>query len=142
VEINRRIVDGVAILDLSGRVTLGEHCELINETVGQLLDEGDRSFVLNLSGVSYVDSAGLGEIVHAHSVVVRRGGTFNLEGTSERLQSLFGVTRLFRLFESDHPYDFPGPFGRHPPARWKTVAGAMGVTFLVTAMLIMGRCGA
>jgi len=106
-DIETRVVDGVAIVELSGKVIFGADLELLPETIKKLLDQGHRTITLKLDGVAYVDSAGLGEIVRAYTTVNAAGGVLTLEGVSDRLQEEFGLRKLARLFESMHTIQDP-----------------------------------
>lgn len=87
-EIRKRIVSGLATIDISGdtRSVVGEE---LQETISELLDQGHLEIVVNLEHVSFLDSAGLGEIVHAYSTVSRRGGKLRVEGLNQQLQDQF-----------------------------------------------------
>ena len=94
-----RQVGAVTIVDLNGRVTLGDATGLLRETV-QKVAEQNSSILLNLAGVSYMDSAGLGEMVGAHASVTNRGGKIKLLHVQKRLHDLLQITRLYTLFET------------------------------------------
>ena len=89
---------GVTIIDLNGRLTLGDAAELLRGTVVKAAENNPR-IILNLAGVSYMDSAGLAEMVSAHASVVRRNGTIRLLKVQERLRDLLRMTRLNTLFD-------------------------------------------
>ena len=72
-EIAERKVSDVTILDLSGKMTLGEGDEMLKQAINNLLAAGNKKLVLNLEGVPYIDSAGLGEVVRTHTTVSRQG---------------------------------------------------------------------
>jgi anti-sigma B factor antagonist len=93
-----RQVGAVTIIDLNGRVTLGDATGLLRETVKSA--EGSSAILLNLAGVSYMDSAGLGEMVGAHASVRNRGGQIKLLNVQKRLHDLLQITRLYTLFET------------------------------------------
>lgn len=90
--------DGVAILDLSGRFTLGEGSALLRSTVKDLVDAGRKKILLNLADVSYIDSSGLAEMAGAFVTVSNLGGQLKLLNPQARLKDLLQVTRLFTLF--------------------------------------------
>ena len=94
-----RQLGAVTVIDLNGRVTLGDATGLLRETV-QKAAEGSSAILLNLAGVSYMDSAGLGEMVGAHASVTNRGGTVKLLHVQKRLHDLLQITRLYTLFET------------------------------------------
>jgi len=85
----------VAIVDLSGRLTLGDGCGTIRDTVRDLVNAGDRNILLNLNEVTYVDSAGLGEMASAYTTVSNMGGKLRLLNTQARVNTLLQVTKLY-----------------------------------------------
>jgi anti-sigma B factor antagonist len=92
-EIDERVVDGVTILDLKGRMTLAE-VELLKKKIDSLLQQGKKQIELNLDGVPYIDSAGLGEIVRIYTTVRRQGDTLKLLNLTKRIQDLLVITKL------------------------------------------------
>lgn len=97
--VSTRSVGKVTILDLDGRITLGTATESLREAVRGAA-AGSRCIILNLANVSYMDSAGLGEMVGAHTHVMNRNGTIKLLHVQKRLQDLLQLTRLYTLFEA------------------------------------------
>ena len=97
--IKTRETDGVAILELSGRVTLGEATGKVREAVRNTVGKGHRKVILNLKGVSYMDSAGLGEVIGAYTTMKNHNGDMKLVGVAGRALDLLQVTRLTTLFE-------------------------------------------
>ena len=95
-----RTVDGVTILDVTGQVTLNDGADQIREKVKAVLAEGKRRVLMNLSQVSYMDSAGLGELVQAYSTVSKQGGALKLVSPTKRLKDLLVITKLATVFES------------------------------------------
>lgn len=96
--------DGVTIIDLEGRVTLGDATGLLRETITREA-ASSRNIILNLAGVSYMDSAGLGEMASAHNRVTRSQGRIVLLSPQKRLQELLHITRLstlFATFDDEH----------------------------------------
>ena len=93
-QIDERVVDGVTVLDLKGRMTLGEGDELLKDKIDSLLQQGKKQIVLNLEGVPYIDSAGLGEIVRTYTTVSRQGGKLKLLNLTKRIQDLLATTKL------------------------------------------------
>ena len=93
-QIDERVVDGVTILDLKGSMTLGKGDELLKDKIDSLLQQGKKEILLNLEGVLYVDSAGLGEIVRAYVTVSRQGGKLKLTNLPKRTYDLLGITKL------------------------------------------------
>jgi anti-sigma B factor antagonist len=93
-----RHVDGVAIIDLSGRITLGEGSGIVRNTIKDLVDAGERQILVNLREVSYIDSAGLGELVGAYTTVRNKGGDVKLMNTQSKVDSLLAITKLYTVF--------------------------------------------
>jgi anti-sigma B factor antagonist len=90
----------VVVLDLKGKVTLGQGDELLKDKVNSLVNQGHRKIVLNLAGVPYVDSAGLGEIVRTYTTVSRQGGSMKLLNLTKRITDLLAITKLLTVFET------------------------------------------
>jgi len=99
-QIAERLVGDVMILDISGKMTLGEGDELLRDKVNSLLHQGHKKLVLNLEGVPYIDSAGLGEIVRTYTSVSRQGGKLKLLNLTKRIQDLLSITKLLTVFET------------------------------------------
>jgi anti-sigma B factor antagonist len=99
-QIDERVVGGVTILDLKGKMTLGEGDELLKERINALVSQGHQKLVLNLEGVPYIDSAGLGEIVRTYTTVSRQGGKLKLLNLTKRIQDLLAITKLLTVFET------------------------------------------
>jgi anti-sigma B factor antagonist len=92
-------VDGIAVVDVSGRITLGEETKLLRETVQRLLGGGEKEILLNLAEVSFIDSAGLGELVSAFMSVRNRGGDLKLLQLTRRVHDLLQITKLYTVFD-------------------------------------------
>jgi anti-sigma B factor antagonist len=88
------------VLDLKGRVTLGEGDELLKDKVNSLINQGQKKLVLNLAEVPYIDSAGLGEIVRTYTTVSRQGGSLKLLSLTKRITDLLSITKLLTVFET------------------------------------------
>jgi anti-sigma B factor antagonist len=99
-KIEERAVDGVTILDLQGKMLIGEGDELLREKINNLVENGTQKIVLNLEDVPYVDSAGLGEIVRCYTTVSRKGGTLKLLNLTKRIKDLLSITKLLTVFET------------------------------------------
>lgn len=99
-QIEERIVDGITILDLKGKMTLGEGDELLKDKINSLMNQGRGKILLNLEGVPYIDSAGLGEIVRTYTTVSRQGGTMKLVNLTKRITDLLAITKLLTVFET------------------------------------------
>jgi anti-sigma B factor antagonist len=94
-----RQVNGATVIDISGRITLGEGNVLLREVVRELMDKGDRHIVLNLAEVQYMDSSGLGELVKTHTTVRNKGGQLRLVNLNNRVNDLLQLTRLSAVFD-------------------------------------------
>ena len=99
-EIDERPTGEVIILDLKGKLTIGEGDELLKGKVNSLVQQGHRKLLLNLKGVPYADSAGLGEIVHTYTTVNRQGGKLKLLHLTKRIEDLLSITKLLTVFET------------------------------------------
>lgn len=99
-EITERSVGGVTVLDLNGKIQLGEGDDVLRHTVRSLIAGGTRKLVLNLADVPYVDSAGLGELVRCHTRMVQAGGGVKLLNLTSRMQDLLSITKLVTVFET------------------------------------------
>jgi anti-sigma B factor antagonist len=99
-QISERTTGDVVILDVKGRITLGDGDELLKDKVNQLVGQGKKKIVLNLADVPYVDSAGLGEIVRTYTTVSRQGGSLKLLNLTKRISDLLAITKLLTVFET------------------------------------------
>jgi anti-sigma B factor antagonist len=99
-DIVERTVNDVTVLDLKGKMTLGEGDELLKDKINSLLTNGKKKLVLNLEGVPYIDSAGLGEIVRTFTTVSRQGGKLKLLNLTKRIEDLLSITKLLTVFET------------------------------------------
>jgi anti-sigma B factor antagonist len=99
-EIAERAVSDITVLDLKGKMTLGEGDELLKDKINSLLAAGKKKLVLNLEGVPYIDSAGLGEIVRTFTTVSRQGGSLKLLNLTKRIEDLLSITKLLTVFET------------------------------------------
>lgn len=99
-EIEERSSGDVTILDVKGRMTLGEGDLLLKDKINSLLLQGQRKLLLNLEGIPYMDSAGLGEIVRTFTTVSRQGGSLKLLNLTKRIQDLLAITKLLTVFET------------------------------------------
>jgi anti-sigma B factor antagonist len=98
--IEERAVGDIVILDLKGKVTLGEGDELLKDKVNSLVNQGHRKIILNLGDVPYIDSAGLGEVVRTYTTVSRQGGSLKLLNLTKRITDLLSITKLLTVFET------------------------------------------
>lgn len=94
-----REYSGIRIVDLSGRISLGEGSALLRKTVRDLLDEGHTKIILNLGDVNYIDSSGIGELVSGFTAVRNRGGELKLLNLTKKVNDLLQLTKLFTVFD-------------------------------------------
>jgi len=94
-----REVGPVTIVDLGGRIVLGDGSALLRKTVRQLLDENRTRILLNLGDVDYIDSSAIGELVSAYTTVRNRGGELKLLNLTKKVKDLLQITKLFTVFD-------------------------------------------
>ena len=99
-QITERTVGDVMVLDVKGKITLGEGDEMLKDKVNSLVNQGQRKIVLNLADVPYLDSAGLGEVVRAYTTVSRQGGSLKLLNLTKRITDLLSITKLLTVFDT------------------------------------------
>jgi anti-sigma B factor antagonist len=99
-KIVERSVNDVTILDLHGKILIGEGDDALREAVTKLVDGGKTKILLNLADVPYVDSAGLGEIVRCYTTVSRKNGKLKLVNLTKKIQDLLAITKLLTVFET------------------------------------------
>jgi len=97
--ISNRQVDGVGVVELSGRIVLGEESNAMREQIKGMLAAGQKKIVLNLADVSYIDSAGLGALVAAHHSARTQGASLKLAHLGQKFQEILQVTKLLTVFE-------------------------------------------
>ena len=93
-----RRVGNVTIVDLNGRITLGENTGILRDELRTLMSQGDKNIVLNMKDVGYVDSAGLGELVGAYTTATNQGGSVKLLHLQSKMKDLMQVTKLHTIF--------------------------------------------
>ena len=98
-KINSREIDGAVILDLNGRLVLGEDTILMREQVRALISKGQKKILLNLQAVPYIDSSGLGELVSAFIAARKEGGDLKLLNLTQKVHGLLQITKLYTVFE-------------------------------------------
>ncbi len=99
IKVSTRQVDGIVILDLSGRITLGEGSVTVRDAIRDLLNKGEKYILLNLGDVSYMDSSGLGELVSAYTSVKNAGGELKLLNLTKKVKDLLQITKLYTVFD-------------------------------------------
>jgi len=99
VKINKREANGITVVDLSGRLTLGDASAQLRDTLRGLIDSGNNKIILNLGDVAYIDSSGLGELVSGFTTVKNSGGELKLANLTQKVNDLLTVTKLYTVFE-------------------------------------------
>jgi len=99
IQVTNRQVGDVTVVDVAGRITLGEGASALRENIRDLVAKGNKKILLNLSDVSYIDSSGIGELVSAFTTVTNQGGTLKLLGLTKRVKDLLQITKLYTVFE-------------------------------------------
>jgi anti-sigma B factor antagonist len=94
-----RQVGGVTIVDISGRIVLGEESHALRDLVCDLLNRGQKNILLNLGDVNYIDSSGLGDLVSAFARVRKQGGELKLLNLTNKVHDLMQITRLYTVFD-------------------------------------------
>ena len=94
-----RQVDSVTVVDLSGRITLGEGCSQLRELIRDLLAKGHKNILLNLGEVTYIDSSGIGELVSGFTAVSNQGGHLKLLNLTKKVHDLLQITKLLTVFD-------------------------------------------
>ena len=94
-----RQVNGVTVVDMSGRITLGEGSVILRDTIRDLLGKGQKKILLNLGDVTYIDSSGIGELVSAFTAVRREGGELKLLNLTKKVHDLLQITKLYTVFD-------------------------------------------
>ena len=94
-----RQVEGVAVVDMSGRITLGEGSVVLRDTIRDLIGKGSKKILLNLGDVTYIDSSGIGELVSAFTAVRREGGELKLLNLTKKVHDLLQITKLYTVFD-------------------------------------------
>ena len=98
-KISVRQLDGITIVDCSGRITLGEGSVTLRDTVRELLAKGQKKILLNLADVNYIDSSGIGELVSAYTTVRNQGGDLKLLKLTKKVHDLLQITKLYTVFD-------------------------------------------
>jgi anti-sigma B factor antagonist len=98
-EISERCVGDVVVLEMQGKITIGEGSVQLREAVSRMRDNGRNKIILNLGGVSYVDSSGIGELVSSHTTTKNAGGRLKLLNPTKKIKDLLMITKLLTVFE-------------------------------------------
>lgn len=99
-KIDKRHIGDITILDLQGRLTIGDGAEILRDTVASIVFQGEKKVVLNLAGVPYMDSGGLGELVRCSLTVKREQGQVKLINLTSKITDLLTITRLLTIFDT------------------------------------------
>lgn len=94
-----RHVDSVTVVDISGRITLGDDLSELRQLIRGLLSQGQKSILLNLEDVTYIDSSGIGELVSAFTTASNQGGQLKLLHLTKRVHDLLQITKLLTVFD-------------------------------------------
>jgi len=89
----------VIVIDVSGRITLGEGCAQLRELIRDQLSKGNKQILLNLADVTYIDSSGIGELVSAYTAVSNQGGQLKLLNLTKKVHDLLQITKLYTVFD-------------------------------------------
>lgn len=96
---SNRQINGVTVVDMSGRITLGEGSVILRDTIKDLLGKGQKKILLNLGDVTYIDSSGIGELVSAFTSVRNQGGELKLLNLTKKVHDLLQITKLYTVFD-------------------------------------------
>jgi len=99
-DVNERQAGDVTILDLSGEVRIGDSSVALRDSIRNLADQGKKKVLLNLGGVKYIDSSGIGELIANYTTVKRGGGQLKLLNLTDRVQNLLVITKLLTVFDA------------------------------------------
>ena len=99
-DVRERQAGDVTILDLSGEVRIGDSSVALRESIRNLADTGKKKVLLNLAGVKYIDSTGIGELIASYATVTRQSGQLKLLNLTDRIQNLLVITKLLTVFDS------------------------------------------
>ena len=99
-DLKERQAGDVTILDLSGEVRIGDSSVALRNSVRNLADQGKTKVLLNLAGVKYIDSSGIGELIANYTTISRQGGQLKLLNLTDRIQNLLVITKLLTVFDS------------------------------------------
>jgi anti-sigma B factor antagonist len=99
VKLNTRQIGDVTVVDVSGRITLGEGSSALRDLLRDLIAKGNKKILLNLGEVTYIDSSGIGELVSGFTTISNQGGTLKLLNLTRRVQDLLQITKLYTVFD-------------------------------------------
>lgn len=99
IKLNTRQVGDVTVVDVAGRITLGEGSSAMRDSLRELVGKGQKKILLNLAEVSYIDSSGIGELVSGFTTVTNQGGQLKLLNLTKRVKDLLQITKLYTVFD-------------------------------------------
>jgi len=99
VKLSTRQIGDVSVVDVAGRITLGEGSSALRDSVREMVGKGQKKILLNLGEVSYIDSSGIGELVSAFTTVTNGGGQLKLLNLTKRVKDLLQITKLYTVFD-------------------------------------------
>jgi len=99
VKLNTRQVGDVSVVDVAGRITLGEGSSALRDLLREMVGKGQKQILLNLGDVSYIDSSGIGELVSGFTTVTNSGGNLKLLNLNKRVKDLLQITKLYTVFD-------------------------------------------
>ena len=99
-KISERQEGDVTVLDMDGRITIGEGSVALRSAIRRLLEVGKKNILLNLAGVGYIDSSGIGELVSSYTAINKEGGQLKLLSLTQKLQDLLTITKLLTVFDA------------------------------------------
>ena len=98
-DIKERQAGDVTVLDMGGKITIGEGSVALRTAIKRLVEEGKKKLLLNLSGVGYIDSSGIGELVSSFTSINKEGGQLKLLNLTQKLRDLLAITKLLTVFD-------------------------------------------
>ncbi len=112
-----RQINSVTVVDISGRITLGEGCTQLRDLIREQLGKGNKHLLLNLADVSYIDSSGIGELVSGFTTISNQGGQLKLLNLTKKVHDLLQITKLYTVFDvHDDEARAVGSFEKSPSA--------------------------
>jgi anti-sigma B factor antagonist len=99
VKLSTRQVGDVSVVDVAGRITLGEGSSALRDLLKDMVSKGQKKILLNLGEVSYIDSSGIGELVSAFTSIANQGGQLKLLNLAKRVKDLLQITKLYTVFD-------------------------------------------
>ena len=99
IKLNTRQVGDVSVVDVAGRITLGEGSSALRDTMREMVGKNQKKILLNLGDVSYIDSSGIGELVSGFTTVTNNGGQLKLLNLNKRVKDLLQITKLYTVFD-------------------------------------------